>query len=196
MTVNCNVAPVTNFLGEVGGVEDEFGFKVGVAAVLCQKAQIQREIKVRHGFVEEASMAGFIARHQGKALRQQGVAILELAAQFFVEEKARKFRCAGAFQKFNKQLASFAINVIPRLFKFCIPHKVMAVVVAAEFLEDGLKFCFVFRNVHIGHRFKVSGVEAGREDGFLGRGFDARPQFFKLRFGDGINHKKAASRSC
>lgn len=45
-----------DLLGEVGGVDDEFGLEEGVLAVLGEEAQIQGQVEVGHGFVQESRM--------------------------------------------------------------------------------------------------------------------------------------------
>ena len=60
------VTPVANFFGQVGGVKDELGLKEGVLLALGQKAQVKLQaLKVRHGLVQKASVAGFTPETSG-----------------------------------------------------------------------------------------------------------------------------------
>jgi len=96
VAIDGDVAPVANFLGEIGGVEDELGLEEGVLLALGQKAQVELEVEVRHRLVEEASVAGLIAGHQVEALGQHGAFVFEATAQFLVKQEAGKLGGAGA----------------------------------------------------------------------------------------------------
>ena len=62
-------------------------------------------------------------------------------------------------------LSYLGVNVIPRLIKVGGADKVAAVVVKFEFFENGFVIRGEIEDIHICHRFKVSGVEARGEDG-------------------------------
>ena len=80
MAIDGDVAPVANLLAQVGGVEDEFRLEEGIRLAGGQEAQVELQPKISHGFIEEASMAGLIARHVGKALGKQRIFCLDAAA--------------------------------------------------------------------------------------------------------------------
>lgn len=58
VAVDCDVAPVANLLGQVRGVEDELGLEEGVLARLGQEAEVEREVEVREGLVQETAGGG------------------------------------------------------------------------------------------------------------------------------------------
>ena len=69
--VDGDVAPVADLLGQVRCVEDELGLEERVLPVLRQEAQVQRQVEVRHGLVQEARVARLVPRHQREDLRRQ-----------------------------------------------------------------------------------------------------------------------------
>ena len=138
MAVDGDVAPVANLLGEVGGVEDELWLEERISLVSGQKAQIQLDAEIAHGFVQEACMAGFITGHVGKALGQQGVAGLDATAELFVEEETGEFRSAALLEEFNKDAAGFRIQLVGSTVKLGVANEVVTVVVLAKLLADGL----------------------------------------------------------
>jgi len=84
--------------------------------------------------------------------------------------------------------------VLPGLLKGLISHKVVAVVVGPEFLQNGLEFVFVDGDVHGGHLVKVGGVEPRGEDGVLGGSLDPWADFLKFRLLKGIYHESVVAR--
>ena len=51
------------------------------------KSKIQLQTKITHGFIEKASMSGFIPGHMSKAFCKQRILGLDSTARFFVEKK-------------------------------------------------------------------------------------------------------------
>ena len=88
VAINGDVAPVANLLTQISGVEDEFRLEEGIGLAGGQEAQVQLQPKISHGFIEEAGMAGLIARHVGKALGKQRVFGFDAAAELLVEQEA------------------------------------------------------------------------------------------------------------
>ena len=70
VAIDRDVAPVANFLREIGGVEDELGLEVGVGLVGCQETEIELQTEIGHRLVQEAGVSGFVAGHVGEALSQ------------------------------------------------------------------------------------------------------------------------------
>ena len=69
--VNGDVSPVADLLRKVGGVEDELGLKEGVLPVFGEEAQVQRQVEVAHGLIQEAGVARLVAAHQNEDLRRR-----------------------------------------------------------------------------------------------------------------------------
>ncbi len=188
VTENGDVAPVADFLRQVGRVENVLGLKEGVVLVGRQEAEVELEPEVAHRFIEEACVAGFVAGHQGKAFGEKGVFSFEFFAQLLIEEESRKLRGAGLLQELDEDLAGLWIEVVGGPVKLGGAHEVVAVVVGLKFLDDRPKLIFVGRQVHLRHRVEVGGVEARRQDCVLFWGFNAGPQVIGDRFAKGIYH--------
>ena len=134
-------------------------------------------------------MARFVAGHEREALRQQRAFVLQTTAQLLVEQESRKFSGAGTLQELDEQTAGFALHVVPGLFKFFIPHEVVAVVVSPELFQDGAQLVLIDGDVHLFHLVKVGGVKPRRQQRFLGWRFNPRSDLIKLGFLNGIDHK-------
>ena len=90
MAVSNDVAPVANFLREIDRIDNPFGLKESVISGFGQVSEIQRNTKIGHRLIEESGMTRFVASHQVKDLRQDGIASLKLAREFLEQEKPRK----------------------------------------------------------------------------------------------------------
>ena len=184
VAVDGDVAPVANLFGEIGGVEDELRLEERVGLVGGQEAEIELNAKVTHGFVEEAGVTGFIACHVGKALGQQRVFLLDPAAELLVEQEARKLRGAALLEEFHEHAACFWIELVGRTIKRLIADEVVAVVVLAELLANRFQLLLIGPQIHGGHRFKISRVEARRQDRVLHRILDGWLATRARSFGD------------
>ena len=141
----------------------------GVVLVRGEEAEIQLHAEITHGFVEESGMAGFIPCHVGKAFSQQGILLLDATAQFLVKKKTREFRRAALFQEFHKDPTGLGVKFVCSTVKVVVANEVMAVVILAEFLADGLQFCLIRTQIHGSHGIKVRGVKPRCEDRVLNR---------------------------
>ena len=100
----------------------------------------------------------------GETLSQERIFLFDPAAQLFVKQKTRELRGAALFKEFNKDLASFRIELVSSTVELIIANKMMTVVVLAELLTDGLQFSLIGLEVHGSHGVEISCVEAGRQD--------------------------------
>ena len=164
VAINSDVTPVTDLFAQVGGVKDELGLEEGVGLISREKTQIELQPEISHCLVQEAGMAGLIPGHVGEAFGQQGVFAFDPAAQLLVKQEAGKFRGAALLKKLNKNLAGFGVEFGCRPVEFGVAHEMVAVVVLAELLADGLQLQHVGLQIHRRHGVKIRGVEAGGQD--------------------------------
>ena len=164
VAVNGDIAPVANFLGEIGGVKDELRFEEGVGLIGGEEAQVELEPEIAHRLVEKACVACLIPGHVGEALSKQGVFVLDAAAQFLVEQEARKLRRAALLEELDKDLAGFGIKLIGGAVKFFVPDEVVPVVILAELLADGFELNLIGAQIHRRHGVEICGVEARGKD--------------------------------
>ena len=69
MSVDRDVSPVANLFGQVRRVDDKLRLEKRVLSVLGQETQIQGQVKVTHGFVQETGVSRFVSRHRRKDFR-------------------------------------------------------------------------------------------------------------------------------
>merc|ERR1712100_579342 len=100
----------------------------------------------------------------GETLSQKWIFLFDPAAQLLVKQKTREFRGAALFKEFNKDLASFRIELVSSTVELIIANKMMTVVVLSELLTDGLQLSLIGLEVHGSHGVEISRVEAGRQD--------------------------------
>lgn len=167
VAIDGDITPVANLLGEVGAINDELGLEECVAAILGKETEIQSEIEVGKGFVDEAGMASFIAREEGEDLCDDRVGVLQATSQLFVQKESGELSSARTFEELNEDLASGAGNLLGGGFKSVITDKVLLVVVTAEFGEHCFELCHVEVRVLLDaekffHFVEIGGIEAAR----------------------------------
>lgn len=81
MAVNGDVTPISNLLRQVCCIEDELWLEESVLPVLREETKIQCQPKVRHGLVQETSVACFITGHEGENFRDHRIRLLLLQPQ-------------------------------------------------------------------------------------------------------------------
>ena len=64
VSVDRDVSPVANLFGQVRRVDDKLRLEKRVLSVLGQETQIQGQVKVTHGFVQETGVSRFVSRHR------------------------------------------------------------------------------------------------------------------------------------
>mmetsp|Transcript_32953 Transcript_32953/g.72832 ORF Transcript_32953/g.72832 Transcript_32953/m.72832 type:complete len:279 (-) Transcript_32953:229-1065(-) len=176
--VDADVPPVANLLRQVGGVDDELGLEEGVLAVLGQEAQIQSQVEVRHGLVQESGVASLITGHEGEDLSNSGVGGLQATAELLVQQETRELSSARALQELNKNLPGGTLNLVSSILEGLIADEVLLVVVLLELSQHCVQLLHIQVGVHLQvehtlHFIEVSGVEAGGQQSLVGCNLDA-----------------------
>ncbi len=93
-------------------------------------------------------------------------------------------------EELDKHAARLWIELVGCTIERLITDEVMAVVVLAELLADRFQLLLIRPQIHGGHRFKISRVEARRQDRVLHRILDGWLASRARSFGDrgGGNH--------
>ena len=87
MAEDCDITPITNLFREVGRVKNELRFEEGVLLIGCQETEVELQPEIAHRLIQEACVTSFVASHVSETLRQQGVAVLDTAAQLLVKQE-------------------------------------------------------------------------------------------------------------
>ena len=169
VAVDGDVAPVTDLLRQVRRVEDELGLEERVLAVLREETQIEREVEVGHGLVQETRVARLVARHEGEDLGAHRRRLLEAAAELLVQQEAGELRGAGALEELDEDAAGLAGDAVRGGLERVVAHEVLLVEILLELLEDRHELGFVEVGVdllaeELLHLVEVGGVEAGRQE--------------------------------
>ena len=95
-----------------------------VSPVLGEEAQVQGQVEVGEGLVDEAGVAGLIPGEERENFGDGRVGRLQAAGELLVQEEARKFGGAGALQEFEEDLAGGALDGVGRLLEGLVADKV------------------------------------------------------------------------
>ena len=87
MAEDRDIAPITNLFGEVGRVKNELRFEEGVLLIGCQETEVELAARNRSSTYSGSLRDELVASHVSETLRQQGVAVLDTAAQLLVKEE-------------------------------------------------------------------------------------------------------------
>ena len=125
VSVDRDVSPVANLFGQVRRVDDKLRLEKRVLSVLGQETQIQGQVKVTHGFVQETGVSRFVSRHERKDFRDVRSGVLQASAKFLVQKKAREFRRARSLQKFNENSSLIALDVIRGFLELIVADEML-----------------------------------------------------------------------
>jgi hypothetical protein len=126
-----DVSGITDLLGKVGRVEDEFGTEVGVLLCPGEKPEIDPDAEVLERVIDEAGVPRFVPGHEGKELTD--VRIVGSLLHLRVEHATGEFRSHRTHEKIDEFLAQRlrqALDVHPEIVR---PDEVPFVGVAAHF---------------------------------------------------------------
>jgi hypothetical protein len=95
-----------------------------VRAVFGQEAQVQGQVEVSQGLVDEAGVTGLIPGQERKDLGDDRVGLFQAARELLVQEEAAEFGGARPLQEFNEDAAGGALDLVGRLLEGLIADKV------------------------------------------------------------------------
>ena len=161
VTENRDIPCVSDLLGQIGRVEDEFGLKIRVLLGLGQKREIHRHVEIFQGMIDKPRMTTFIPAHHAKKLAH--VWVLHAFLDFRVQNASGKLRRHRAHQKLDELMAQFRIHARKIRVKLCIALEMVLVGIPSklghQFIPHGANRC----DIKLVHRGKVRGVESGTQ---------------------------------
>ena len=137
VSVDRDVSPVANLFGQVRRVDDKLRLEKRVLSVFGQETQIQGQVKVTHGFVQETGVSRFVSRHERKDFRDVRSGVLQASAKFLVQKKAREFRRARSLEKFDENSSLIALDVIRGFLELIVADEMLLVEIFSEFVQNG-----------------------------------------------------------
>jgi len=178
VSVDRDVSPVANLFGQVRRVDDKLRLEKRVLSVLGQETQIQGQVKVTHGFVQETGVSRFVSRHERKDFRDVRSGVLQASAKFLVQKKAREFRRARSLEKFDENSSLIALDVIRGFLELIVADEMLLVEIFSEFVQNGKDLRLVeirvdFLRKELFHLVEIGGVKSRRQQVLIRGFFDA-----------------------
>ena len=168
VSIDGNVSPVANLLRKICGIHNELWLEEGIGSVLSQESQVQGQVEIRQGFVNESGVASLISTQQCEDLSHNWVAILETASQLFVQQESRELGSAGSLQEFDENLSGRSSNLIGGGLEGVIADEMGLVVVSSELVQHSLQLIhsqvwILVQIEQISHLIEIGGVESAHQ---------------------------------